>query len=515
MRLIDFFDRGVSIDPDRAFLVEDGRVTTYADAQRRSLAIAERLKQAGALPGSRIAVLSHNSAFAFEAILGVVRSGSAWVSLNARSTVDERAGFMANCAVDTLVYAADFGGEVERIGRSCSQLRRTIALDDLCRPGAGEAETDRSLAILEDRERPDPDRISMIAASGGTTGPSKGVMISDRNWVVGMAAAQIYWDDHPVYLLAAPMTHAGGGLVFALSQMGATNIILKEFDPAKVLRLIQEQSVTHLFLPPTAIYALLDHPDIGTYDYSSLKYFVYAASPISEERLRQAIGVFGPVMAQFYGQTECFMCISFFSQEQHVAAMADERLRHRLVSCGRPSRFVRVAIAGDDGAFLPTGQRGEIVIQSGLEFVGYVNALEETAHVKRDGWHHTGDIGYLDEDNYLYIVDRARDMIISGGFNIFPSEVERIVETHPNVRECIVIGTPDAKWGEAVTAVVVLDDRADWNEADFIAWCRKRMSGMNTPKVVHVVDSLPKTPTGKVLKREVRKAFWEGQGRNV
>jgi acyl-CoA synthetase (AMP-forming)/AMP-acid ligase II len=313
------------------------------------------------------------------------------------------------------------------------------------------------------------------------------------------------------------MTHAAGGTAFSLLPLGGTQLFMAEVEPEVIMQMIERHKVTHLFLPPTVIYVMLSHPKVRDYDYSSLKYFLYAAAPMSADKLRQAIEVFGPVMVQSYGQAEAPMICTFMSAQDHLDALKSGN-EHRLFSCGRATAFARVAIMDDEGKLLGHNTKGEIVVRSSLVMDGYYN-LEATQESRAYGWHHTGDIGTIDDDGFVYIVDRKKDMIISGGFNVFPSEIEQVIWSHPAVQDCAVIGVPDEKWGEAVKAVVekVPDNifSEEDIEAEIITLCKEKLGSVKAPKTVEVWQALPRSPVGKVLKKEIRKTFWQDQARAI
>jgi acyl-CoA synthetase (AMP-forming)/AMP-acid ligase II len=260
---------------------------------------------------------------------------------------------------------------------------------------------------------------------------------------------------------------------------------------------------------------MLAHPDVRKYDYSSLDYFVYAAAPMSVDKLREAVEIFGPVMAQTYGQAEVPMICTYLSPEAHVEAIAGNQA-HRLASCGQPALLTPVEIMDDDGAMVPVGERGEIVVRGALVMQGYYRNPEATAEATTaDGWHRTGDIGLKDADGFVYIVDRKKDMIISGGFNIYPSEIEQVIWGHAAVQDCAVIGVPDEKWGEAVKAIVELKPGASADAADIIALCKSELGSVKAPKSVEFWDELPRSAVGKVRKKDMRDRFWQGRGRAI
>jgi acyl-CoA synthetase (AMP-forming)/AMP-acid ligase II len=285
--------------------------------------------------------------------------------------------------------------------------------------------------------------------------------------------------------------------------LGGRVVIMAHSDVGEFLALVQSHRVTHTFLPPTVIYAALAHPDASSTDYSSLQCFWYGAAPMSPTRLREAIELFGPVMAQLFGQSEAPMMISTMAPADHFLPDGSVALS-RLASAGRPSPLVTVAIMAEDGTLRPSGERGEIVVRGSLVMAGYYRNPAATAEAGAHGWHHTGDIGYLDAENYLFIVDRAKDMIITGGFNVYSAEVENALMQHPAIHEAAVVGLPDEKWGERVTAVVQTVAGHDPEPAEVIAFVKARIGSVKAPKEILVWPDLPRSKVGKVLKAEIR-----------
>ena len=361
-----------------------------------------------------------------------------------------------------------------------------------------------------------PDHIGGLTYTGGTTGKPKGVMGTVRS-ITTMTTIQLAeweWPERPRFLMCTPLSHAGAAFFVPTIVKGGEMIVLPKFDPAEVLRVIEERRITATMLVPSMLYALMDHPDSRTRDLSSLETVYYGASAINPVRLKEAIDRFGPIFAQYYGQSEAPMVITYLAKGDH-----DEK---RLTSCGRPTLFARTALLGDDGTPVPQGEVGEICVSGPLLCGGYWNLPDETSRTFYDGWMHTGDLAREDEDGFWYIVDRTKDMIVTGGFNVFPREVEDVVAEHPSVAQVCVIGTPDEKWGEAVTAVVVLRPDADGSEQavarmteEIQAAVKDRKGSVQSPKQVIVVDSVPVTALGKPDKKSVRAQFWEGAGRAV
>lgn len=517
MQLVEFFDRGVRINPNGvAFVRPDGTdAVTYTEAEALTHRIAAALHREGVQEATPVAVLSPNSPLVFPCVLGVLRAGCAWVALNARAMPEELAELLSLVGAKVLLYSSEVADVVRHLRTAVPTLDLFVAIDG----PAADPVLSSWMAPEGTRvslPRLDPEAVAGYFGTGGTTGRSKAVEVPHRAFETMIHAFNAHMPERdPVHLVAAPMTHAAGGLVFPVLSLGGTNVVHGGVVPGQIFESIERNRVTRLFLPPTALYALLANPEVGQRDTSSLRYLIYGAAPMSVDKLREAMSVFGPVMAQFFGQTELPMMITFLSPEEHAEAAADPALSHRLASCGRPSQVANVAIMGDDGQFKPNGERGEIVVRSSLRMKGYHNAPEQTAAVQLEGdWLATGDVGYLDDDGYLYIVDRKRDLIISGGFNVFPSEVEQVIWSHPAVNDCAVIGLPDEKWGERVTAVVELKDGAQVNAAELIDVCRQRLGAVKAPKEI-IFRQLPRSAVGKVLKRDLRDEYWADQERRV
>ncbi len=515
MRVIDFFDKGVAVEPARPFLIDDAERRTYAETQSMSHRIANAFRDAGIAPGTKVAVLSGNAARAFECVIGLLRAGCVWVPVNARNTVEDSIYALDHTDTEVLLYSRAFREAVRRLAAACPRLAHAICIEESDPPHPSLESLTRGLPDRSPEVRVGLDEVVTLFSSGGTTGNPKGVMMTHLAWMTWIAASQrLLWHDRAIHLVVAPMTHAAGGVTLMMSAMGATNVILPGFDPVRVMTAIEQHRITHLFLPPTAVYRLLAHPDVRKHDYSSLRYFNYASAPMALEKIKEAMDVFGPVMMTGFGQTELGPNTTFFSPEDHRQALAagDDR---RLTSVGRPTLFARVEVMDDHGALLPPETHGEVVVRSTAVMKGYYKNPEETARASAHGWHHTGDIGFKDREGWVYLVDRKRDMLISGGFNIFPSEVEKAIVAHPAVQDCAVVGVPDADWGEAVKAVVELKPGAAVDTAELAEFCRARLAGYKVPKSFEIWPELPRSAAGKVLRRRVRERFWQGRERNI
>lgn len=366
-----------------------------------------------------------------------------------------------------------------------------------------------------------PDHIVSITYTGGTTGKPKGVIGTARamSTMTQIQLSEWEWPEHPKFLLCTPLSHAGAAFFVPSLLKGGQLVVLAKFDPAEVLRTIEEEQITATMLVPSMLYALMDHPDSRTRDLSSLETVYYGASPINSVRLAEAIERFGPIFAQYYGQSEAPMVISYLAKGDHPKPGENPR---RLSSCGRPSAFLRTALLGADDKPVAPGEPGEICVAGPLLAGGYWGLPEQTAEAFRDGWLRTGDVAREDEDGFWYIVDRTKDMIVTGGFNVFPREVEDVVAEHPSIGQVGVIGVPDEKWGEAVTAVVVLRADADASDdgkatvtAEIQQSVKDRKGAVQSPKQVIFADALPLTALGKPDKKALRAQYWEGAGRGV
>jgi fatty-acyl-CoA synthase len=523
MRAIDYFDKSADLYPQRVAIMEGNERYSYAETRAFSERIARGMRASGAEREQRAAIYSHNHPAVLFCMLGILRAGAAWVPINFRTAPDANVEFMNYSETAWLFYHSRFREQAEEIRKRVSSLRHLICIDG---PDGGTPSLADFMELGNTGNPADPDssdahgnleQMMGLVPTGGTTGPARGVRVTNLAWGTMTEMATHYWKGEtaePICLCTAPLSHAAGVVAFTMFALGGTNVVLPGFDASQVLQVIEQCRVTHLFLPPTAFYALLAHPDVGKYDHSSLRVFLLAGSPVSPDKLKQGVAVFGPCMCQSYGQTEAPMLLTFLDARTVAAAAAGDH-PERLRSCGRPTAAVCVAIMDDAGQILPPHQPGEIVARGTLVSSGYHNLPQATAEVRAHGWHHTGDIGYIDDHGYVYIVDRKKDMIISGGFNVYCTEVEAGVMALPQVQECAVIGVPDDKWGEAVKAIVVMKEGEALTESEVIAHCKAKLGGVKSPKSVEFVQEIPKTPAGKFDRKAMRKQFWATADREV
>ncbi|SPS02398.1 class I adenylate-forming enzyme family protein [Cupriavidus taiwanensis] len=518
MAIIDFFDRGWQIDPNAAAYVMDEQVFTFEEVGTLSCRIANALLAAGMGRGKIGAVLGANHPTAWTCTLGLWRAGMAWMPVNPRGSTEENQQLLDGFDCEVLFFQKAFAPVVEAMRPKLPKVRLYVCIEEAAPGASGLPDWTAAQPANRPEVSYEPDDTIAVMPTGGTTGLPKGVMNTHRSFQAFcaqfMIACSYRADEKIVNLAAAPMTHTAGVLSLPCTARGGTVVVLTKPDPAALVEAIEKHRVSEFFLPPTVIYRLLDMPGIGEHDYSSLKYFICGAAPMSAEKLRRAMAVFGPVMMEAYGQTEAPGSIAIKRPEENFSGgeIADEA---RLLSCGRPGPLVRVVIMNARNEPLATGETGEICVRGDLVMKGYYKAPEKTAEAIIDGWLHTGDIGHIDADGYLRITDRKKDMVITGGFNVYPSEVEQVIWTHPAVQDCAVIGVPDATWGEAVKAVVELNPGMDVSGEELIALCKERLGSVKAPKSVDFVATLPRSPNGKVLKKDLRTPYWTAQNRSI
>jgi acyl-CoA synthetase (AMP-forming)/AMP-acid ligase II len=518
MHVTDLFFLGVRNHPHRLALSGDGGDFTYVETQALSNRIARRLRAAGLGVGHKFAVMSPNTSPALIAMLGGMRAGLAWCNLNMRAAIGDIIHILKAGTCHVVFMHSSAEPMMAEIRAAVPSLREIVCLDAASAHGQSLAawlgdETDDPL----DLRLPDT-ALGFQGATGGTTGRSK-LTQADNRFVATCIAAWsscVRFNEPPINLAVAPITHAAGFVALSMGQLGGTTVMMERPDLARMINLIAERHVSLLFLPPTLVYMMLAHPALATADTSSLRYLLVGAAPFAPEKVIQAVDRLGPVICQAYGQTESGFPLTFMPTQDVAEAVADPARRHRLLSCGQQTNIVEaLEIMDDDGRILGPDQQGEVVMRGPTEMHGYLDDDAATAEIKKFGWLHTGDIGRRDADGYFYITDRTRDMIVSGGFNIFPFEVESALMEHASVQDCAVIGVPDEKWGEAVKACVQLKPGSNVGAEELIAFVKEKIGSMKTPKSVDFVFDLPRSPVGKVLKRELRAPYWQGRTRAV
>jgi acyl-CoA synthetase (AMP-forming)/AMP-acid ligase II len=518
MAIIDFYDRGWNIDPTAIAYIQGERSYTFSEVGELSCRIANALLALDLPKETKGAIWAGNDVTAWTCTLGLWRANMTWIPVNARNSIQENTYILDAFDCEVMFYQHEFASVIADLRPVLPKIKHWICIDatDVDAPSletwtAGQPSTRPEVAF-------DMDDVVMLSPTGGTTGMPKGVMNTHRStqtFIAHFMLACAYRDGlKPVNMAAAPMTHTAGLLAVPCTAQGGTVVVLPKPDPALMLASIGQHKVSEFFLPPTVIYKLLEIPGIEKVDFSSVRFLMYGAAPMSVEKLKKAIEVFGPIMAGGYGQTEAPAGIANLRPDEHLVngELASDR---RLSSVGRPNPLIRVEVMNDAGQILARGETGEICVQGDLVMKGYYQQPEMTAQTIVGGWLHTGDIGHIDTEGYLHLTDRKKDMIITGGFNVYPSEVEQVLWSHPAVQDCAVIGVPDEKWGEAVKAVVELNLGHSASAQELIDLCKTRLGGVMAPKSVDFIDSLPRSPVGKVLKKDLRARYWDGQQRQI
>ncbi|MDE0503406.1 MAG: long-chain fatty acid--CoA ligase [Candidatus Poribacteria bacterium] len=498
--------KSARIYPNNLAIAFGERRLSYAEFNGRVNRLANALHGRGIRKGDNVAVLMHNCPEMLESMYAGFKAGCGVVPINFRLHPKEYASIIMHSEAKAVIVSPEFNGEIIK---TCAQLPCVQSIITLSGARDNLLNYESLLAAASDQfydADVDAEDVAWIFYTSGTTGSPKGAMLTHRNLLA--MTMNFYADMAPgfgksdVALHAAPLSHGSGCYALPNIAKGAANVILesKSFDPEIALRTIQEHLVTNMFAAPTMIKRLIDSPAIDRYDHSSLKYLTYGGAPMLAEDLINAMEKLGPCLVQLYGQAESPMTITYLSHEDHVLDGGSDQMK-RLASAGIPRTDVEVKVVDSDGNELPPGETGEIVTRSDLVMNGYWRAPEATAEALRDGWLFTGDMGYMDERGYLFLMDRSRDMIISGGENIYPREIEEVIVGHPAVREVAVIGIPDPEWGEEIKAVVALAPGSAATESELIDFCTEHIARYKKPRSVEFVDELPKNNYGKIFKR--------------
>jgi long-chain acyl-CoA synthetase len=490
----------------------DGRETNYRQLDERSSQVAQALLAGGVEGQTRIAILAHNSDTFFDLNFACWKIDAVLVPVNFRLAAPEIASILHDSEATKLFVDHNFYPLVEAISHELTQITEIVALDE---PHA-------NWQHYDDWRSPHPPTDPMMEVSrsntciqlysSGTTGLPKGAEITHDNLLVLLPVALVDWmawtpDD--VSMVAMPLFHvAGCEWAYLGMAIGAVNVIMPAVEPREILACIERYRVTQTLFVPAVILFLLEHPDCAKTNFSSIKAIYYGASPIPMPVLTRAVETMGCGFAQLYGLTETTGAFTYLAPEDHDGS-------EKMKSCGKVMRTARARIVRDDGSDCEPGEVGEILCRSRQVMKGYWKQPELTQQVIVDGWFHTGDAGYLDAEGYLYVHDRMKDMVISGGENIYPAEVESALASHPAIADVAVIGAPDPKWGEKVVAIVVLRDGHQLSQDELVIYARERLAGYKVPREMTLIDELPRNPSGKILKRVLRAPYWSEGGRQV
>jgi len=491
------------VRPEKAALIDGAGTCSFAALDERANRIANGIIAEGLKPGMNAGFLGKNSSLYFQLLFGANKAGCALSPLNWRLAAPELAAVVEDAQLTLMFVDTEFAANARAVRECSTQPFRIIEID----PGGKPSELDAWLASMsaQDPNLPvEPQSTALLIYTSGTTGKPKGVQLSHGGFnqmrLCEHLEPALQWQADDVMMMVMPNFHlVGSGLSVQSLYNGSTLSILPALDAGQLLKVISRDRPSVVALVPTAIQMLLDHPDSKTTDFSSLRLVMYAGSPISSRLLQRALGEMKCQFMQFYGATESSGAITLLRPEQHV--MDDEG---KLKSCGTPLPLIDIKLIDPQGREVGVGEVGEVVVRSPSLFTGYWNQPDATAAVLKDGWYRTGDAGRCDTEGLFYLVDRVKDMIVTGGENVYSAEVEQALQKHPAVKMCAVIGLPDAKWGERVVAIIQAADGFVPTQDDLIAHCRPLIAGYKIPKEVRFVEAFPMTATGKVLKRIVR-----------
>jgi len=515
-------NRAVKEYPDNMALICRDTRMTFRDLNTRVNRLANALLNLGVEKGDRVGMLLRNCSEFIEIDFALSKTGMVRVPLNARLTASDHEYMLNDSGANTLIFGEEFTETIQMIkpklktvnmliqvprGFSKENLLNAYDYEDIVR----NSPLDEPFGGIEEGD------LHTLFYTSGTTAKPKGVMLTQKSWAnvtINLILDYGPITEEDVILNTQLLSHGAGFFVLPFFVKGATNVLVPEFKPAIVFETIEREKVTVLKLVPTLLYQLMESPEKTKYNLTSLHSIIYGGSPIAVPRLIEAVNFFGKKLVQLYGQAEAPMCISTFSKRDHIIEGAEEVVK-RLSSAGKPCVNVEVRIVDENGSDVKPGEVGEVIVRGYHIMDGYWNRPEETVETLKDGWIHTGDLAYADSKGYIFLVDRKKDMIISGAFNIYPKEIEDVIVNHPKVKEVAVIGIPDEKWGEAVKAVVVPKKGKRVTEQEIIDYCRDNMASFKKPKSVDVVKELPRNPYGKVLKTVLREPYWKGYDRRI
>jgi fatty-acyl-CoA synthase len=496
--------------PERAALRQDDRTLSFAGLEERTGQAASAMIAAGLKKGDRIAWLGKNSDLYYQLFYGAARIGVVMVPVGWRLAPAEIAYIVNDTQARMLFTGPGFDGAAQTLQNELHHVEKIF--------GAEEAQRWIASTTRVAFDPAGPDDAVLQLYTSGTTGNPKGAVLSNLN-LFGLRVPQLdaglpwsHWEDDEVILACMPCAHIGGtGIGVMALAAGVTSHILAEFEPGSILEAVETGGVTRFFMVPAALQMVINHPNATRTDFSRLKYVIYGAAPIPLELLRECMQVFGAQFLQAYGMTETTGTVVMLPPEDH-----DPNGNPRMRAAGKALPGVELKIIDEAGNEVQTGAVGEIVTRSSNNMMTYWNLPEATAKtMSADGWIRTGDAGYMDADGYLFIHDRVKDMIITGGENVYPAEVESAIYGHPAIAEVAVIGIPDDKWGEAVKAICVPKPGMTIDEASVINWARERIAGFKVPKSIDIIAALPRNASGKILRKDLRAPYWEGRERQV
>jgi acyl-CoA synthetase (AMP-forming)/AMP-acid ligase II len=504
----ELIKRGAKYYAKETAVIYKEKKLTFDEVHKNSNRLANALFKLGLEKGDRISFLLANSIHSVEIDFAMLKSGFVRVPLNTRLSEEEQFHMIKETDSKAILFTEEFADRVASLREKLSNVSLFCQVD-------GNPKYDWIIPIYEEMKTvtdDDPnvplseEDYATLQYTSGTTGKLKAAIHTQGSWAA-MATnilSTLSIEKGDIMMHAAPLTHASGILVLPHWIKGAANAILPNFHPQEYLHAVETIKPTTLNLVPTMIVMLLSHPEVEKFSFDSVRSLIYGASPMPREALKKGLELWGPKFIQYYGQTEVPLILSILSVEDHILALENPDYYERLLSCGRPTITTEVKIVDESGLEVSQGEIGEIVVSSNQAMSGYWNEESLTAETVKGKWIYTRDMGYLDQDGYLFLVDRKSDMIISGGFNIYPREVEEVLYKHPSVLEAAVVGVQDEKWVESVKAFVVIKEGHQLSEEEIIAHCKEHLASYKKPKYVEFIDSLPKSPVGKVVRRLLR-----------
>ena len=527
MILTEVLGKALRLYPQKRAITCRNESWTYAEFGERVNRLSHALLALGVSRGDRVAILHRNCHRYLECYFGVMQIGAVLVPMNYRLSASDWIATLEDSGAVVVIAEEAFREDVEsvtdRVGESCRVVWSPGGLS----AGSSEGSFCAYEALLEDAssEPPppvgiEPEDMAQIYYTSGTTGQGKGVMLSHRNVYMHALGtiAEFKLDDSDVWLHAAPMFHlADAWATWSITWVGGVHVLVPDFRERVVLEALQREGVTTTNLIPTMLNALVNYADVDQYDYSSLRLLLSGGSPIAEKLAERAMEIFGCEYAQTYGMTETSPYLTVSTLKDHLRCLSPEEQMRFRATTGREFITVELRVVDEQGRDVRPDRRqvGEIIVRGDSVTKGYWNLPDRTEEAFEDGWLHTGDMAVMDEEGYVTIVDRKRDMIITGGENVYSVEVENELYSHPSVLEAAVIGVPDEKWGEAVKAIVVLKEGQQATEEEIIQFCKERMAHFKAPKSVDFAPSLPKTGSAKIAKVVLRDEYWEGMTRRV
>ncbi len=502
--------RSARLFSEKTAVVFENKRLTFGEVNERANRLANGLARLGIGKGEMVATLRRDCAEHAELFFGLIKGGFVEITLNPRLNAPEISWQIKEPSASIVIFQKNFGELIESIRDALPSVKHFICIDGAL-PGAVSYEELLAGASPEEPDvMHDLDDLSELRYTSGTTGKPKGIMLPlrsglcvTRNLLLDMIPDLTPKD---TFLALQPLYHGAGWFVLPCWVRGVTQVYVPRYDPEIAIDAIEREGVSVIKTVPTILVRLLAYQELKNHDFGNIRTIIYGASPMPVERLREGLHVFGSVFVQLYGQTEAPMTLTVLRKEEHIVDGSEQEVR-RLSSAGRPCTFVDLKIVDEEGVEVKPGEEGEVIVKGDHAMIGYLNREKETKEALRDDWLYTGDMGIYDETGYVYLVGRKGDMIISGGLNVYPNEVEQVLYMHPAVKEAAVIGVPDQMWGETIKACVVLKDGNNATEEEIVNFCKERLSSYKKPRSVDFLEDLPKNAMGKIVRRELVRKY--------